>query len=824
MGLTDRELGKLYVDIIAKTTQLEADIRRITKSAEVSTKQIESQFQRAKLRFDDSLSKKSIKEIEMSVVKLRAHLEKKIAMGATLGELDALNSSLKKAENAVQTFGKKTQVIDAETAGRWGMFATGVQQVTEGIRQFVQQMKMLLGQSVMAAADLEVLRSQFKGSATDLELFKKAVSNTISEGKLIALSNKARALGLGMEEQAIAFAFAENAVDSFGGTIEENFIGLVNASEGMGRGLKSVGVQTKVYQENLKALTKETGLKLEQLSAEEQKTIMLKATIASLGLTLEDVKKKQKDNKDLLESYNITVEEARIKLGKLILEGLTPLLKEFDESGNSFKIFYTSMVAIIGTVISAIPLVIQLLAAKKMLSAASIMSANATSTETSAIIANTTARVANMGLMTKLGALFSSFGLTTLGIGAVASVIMVLGENIRGLDVKKAEDMARALDQLAKDRTTATSLGFSGQVNQSSSKIHSGSTTFTAEEKMGLISPRWIKQDVKEVESQWVSTGKTVGEINEQIQKLTVVQNGLVVGSIAYAKNVKEIESLEKLISKSKDDALSKGEKELQNLREQRKLYIQRANEQEEFNRRTSDYVNSSQSSLDEKILKEHQTFVELSKAVEEWNNLTASWVDKSQNEIDEKQEKLIAGTERWASTVTSAFSITNMQGRTLIQVFEGIVTQLIEAVAQAAVFASIMSLLNPSNAGGFLGFFAKFLGFAEQGGSFRNGAKVASFAGGGSMMVPNAGFSGDYYPLMVKGGERVDVTPNYKVGDTEKALNGLIGRVEALTMATIKNRGNANVTLYLDSKLLAEATTERQNEFERGNVDRGRG
>lgn len=92
-----------------------------------------------------------------------------------------------------------------------------------------------------------------------------------------------------------------------------------------------------------------------------------------------------------------------------------------------------------------------------------------------------------------------------------------------------------------------------------------------------------------------------------------------------------------------------------------------------------------------------------------------------------------------------------------------------------------------------------RFLGFklggagqaiaVAQGGSFlgRNGNKPMRMAGGGSFMVPNAGMSGDYYPLLLKGGEKADITPVHKVGQTEKAISKLTNQMQILTYSLIQ-------------------------------------
>ena len=101
-------IGSAVVEVKADAKQLGVQLGQLTKDVEQKAKAVENTFKSASLRFNDSLAKKSISEIETSIVKLRANLEKKIALGAPLRELDALKSSLNKAESAVNTFKQKT--------------------------------------------------------------------------------------------------------------------------------------------------------------------------------------------------------------------------------------------------------------------------------------------------------------------------------------------------------------------------------------------------------------------------------------------------------------------------------------------------------------------------------------------------------------------------------------------------------------------------------------------------------------------------------------------------------------------------------------------
>lgn len=129
--------------------------------------------------------------------------------------LDDVDKSLKKVTDDT----KKSSAMNADSASKWGMISVGVQSAFQAVGQFVGSMEQLLGQSVKGAAELSVLRANFKGNAEDLELFRKAVAGTVSDAGLIKLSNRATDLKMSMEDQAIAFSFAEDAADKYGGSV-----------------------------------------------------------------------------------------------------------------------------------------------------------------------------------------------------------------------------------------------------------------------------------------------------------------------------------------------------------------------------------------------------------------------------------------------------------------------------------------------------------------------------------------------------------------------------------------------------------------------------
>ena len=188
--------------------------------------------------------------------------------------------------------------------------------------------------SIKAGASLNNLRAGFEGTAKDMELLRKATANTVSEANLIALSNQATDLGLTLQDQAKLFSLAEDAGDKYGGSLEENFQKIVLATDGSARGLRAVGVSATEFKKKVEELVKVQGVKLEQLSAEEQLQIRLQAIFELTGTTMDSITNKTVDAADALEQLGLVAETAASSFG----EGLVNAFMTAGEGAKNFSI------------------------------------------------------------------------------------------------------------------------------------------------------------------------------------------------------------------------------------------------------------------------------------------------------------------------------------------------------------------------------------------------------------------------------------------------------------------------------------------------------
>ena len=175
--------------------------------------------------------------------------------------------------------------------------------------------------AIQVGATFKNLKDNFAGTSEDIELFRKATAGTVSEENLIKLSNQASDLGLSLKNQTLLFNLAENAGDAYGGTIEQNFNKIISATEGSARGLKAIGISTRDYKQKLDELANSQGINLDNLEADEQLQIKLQAIYELTGVSIDDVKNKQMDLADVIDSLIPMTEDLISAFGYGLVSG-----------------------------------------------------------------------------------------------------------------------------------------------------------------------------------------------------------------------------------------------------------------------------------------------------------------------------------------------------------------------------------------------------------------------------------------------------------------------------------------------------------------------
>lgn len=218
-------------------------------------------------------------------------------------EYRGLSQQVKTSKFQLLEFGENLTVVTA-----------GILAVTAGIRAFAKE-------SLTLGADLIVLKSNFKGTKDDLELFGKATTGNLGESALIKLSNRATELGYSMQQQALLFDLAEKAADAYGGAIDENFDRVVNAITKGGKGLESLGVSTINFKQHAETLSQALyGLAYKDLDAATKQTVGFKTIMELTGGSLNQLQEKLPDVGDKIANMNRAWDEFKTKLGEAIIK------------------------------------------------------------------------------------------------------------------------------------------------------------------------------------------------------------------------------------------------------------------------------------------------------------------------------------------------------------------------------------------------------------------------------------------------------------------------------------------------------------------------
>jgi hypothetical protein len=263
----------------------------------------------------DNLNKE-IAELEMRLTKLQNSSK------GNVGNFKWFKDQTQALQNGKTAY---TQLTTASNS-----YQGALNNITGSIGNFIPQLATVIAlqkawQVSLSSAKFDTLRDNFKGAESDIEAFRKATAETVTDGNLIALSNQATDLGVGLKQQAILFALSENAADKYGTGIEEGFQKVIMATEGNVRGLKSLGIQKEVYEKIVKDLAKAHGDEINNLDAEVQKEIRLQAIIQASGMTYEQATNKIKDSADEQEALIAIIGNLTTKYGGLVVRGLIPM-------------------------------------------------------------------------------------------------------------------------------------------------------------------------------------------------------------------------------------------------------------------------------------------------------------------------------------------------------------------------------------------------------------------------------------------------------------------------------------------------------------------
>lgn len=765
----DVNIGSASIDLRVDDSKLKSDWEKIKSDSKKSVEQMNTQLSKIKLSVDASALKMKFDDAVKWRNDLQMKFEKQIKMNADVSTIQKTKAALDAVNGSLAGM-KKTQDDITDRASKWGMIATGINQSVQAIKEFFSQIKQLVGQSISSAAELEVLRSNFKGTAEDIELFRRATAGTVSEASLIKLANQGNYLGLTMRETALLLSFADDRTDSLGGTVEEVMQKLIIATEAGGRGLKDAGIQVQVYNQLVEQMAKQHGDTITNLDAETQKRIRLQALIQASGITIDDVLKKQKDEKDLIDATGITLEEAKLKFGKFIGEGLTPLLRAYDNSSKGVKNLIALMVGVGGVVINAIPLIVQLVTAKKLLGIQSLITAGQVSTETIAVKANTAAKVANsrvvLGMLGKAGAVLAV-------AYATYELTRMINENTEA--IKKNREEANL------------NIGF-GQQYGSNKPSTTGTANFG-----GFFSSGGSKNIVVGTNNK---IADSVYNVRNRILELQKANESVNITWAQYFRNLIEIENLQKRLQLPKGETQSSYTPVGADAKGAMLIPSKGI-------RSLSKVQQGSEAPLDNSFIRDLTD-----------TDILETWISQSEAAMNASNTLFSSFYEG-----LSQIKIRTKETATAVeQTFASMANIVIAEIERIIAKWAVLNIFSFVGGGPGVNLF-KML-FGHDGGTFYNQKKFA--AGVNSYMVPS-GYPNDSYPVFVQSGEDLRVrTPQQRAmaemdnRAVANALSNLNRSIRSFAMNNNNMGAEVSMPIMLDGETIGYAAVKFMNKATR--------
>lgn len=772
----DVNVGSASIDVRADDSKLKSDWEKIKSDSKKTIEQMNTQLSKIKLSVDASLIDKTFKDVQSMRDKLQVKLAEKIKMNADIGSIQKTKTALDTVQNALR--GIETEAKSSNKAV--GGFNEKIKDLFTIAATAYVGVKIFdfTKRAVESAAELEVLRSGFKGTEEDLNLLNKSVAGTVTEANLIKLSNQATDLGISLQQQALLFALAENAGDAYGGSVEENFHKIVAASEGMSRGLKSIGIQTKAYENIVKELSAVHGTSIENLDAVTQKQIRLQAIIQASGITIDDVKNKTRDSADQIQNINVKLDTLKNIIGENLIPVVSALIGDLDKlEEKSEKV---------GVGLSKIEIGVK-----------------AVSTFFLTIWAHAKHTANILGSVGGVMAKFFMLPVDLISKGpekafedfnaSVKKAVQLTTENWKDYWNDVTDVWKEGEKKFADAQKEITSLGKSNYRNNGETELHKQQREkdiqiekeyYSALKSMGLISLDEILKNVEEEVTQRYNMLSEAARKEIDLEKWKRAE-----------KRKAEEEYYNQVI---KNDPAYKSSEYLLN----------------KDTRKSDDKLTSSALRLDEQISRDIRTAEEI----------VQKWIQGSEM----LRQDMLQTVLEFGNQLESAFGRSG----------DKFINYLNSALQTALRIADILDAVGKeekSTTSGFLGivgsvigFVGKFLGLREggtvyngikmaEGGTVYNQFKIPSFATGvSSYMVPH-GYPNDSYPVFVQSGEDLRVrTPQQRAMaemDNKALINTLSGIRKAISNIN-QGGGDQTFTIYnqLDGETIAVNVTRHQN------------
>lgn len=854
------KIGDIYVEISADVEKLKKDLANLKQTAGREASQIEKEFSKTKLTFDDKLAKMKLSQLDKVHAALKAKLERQIKANVSVGDLSKTKADLGSVEAAINKFKNTGSQASKEVISNFaniGMAITGINQglelISKGIALFAEPLK-AFGEGELAAAQLstalQMSGNSSKTALEELQAYAKELQQltVFEDDAYIAIMAQYQAMGLNADETKNASLMSANLASLMGGDLAGSVKVMADLFAG----------DATMIKRYIKGLD-ETILKSGDMGAIMD---MLNQKIGGQATTAANTSSGAL--KQLSNAYGDMQED----MGELIAGGILPFVnasKGFLEStGKTGAALFMFGQAALG----AIPLVGSLGMAVQglgpmfsklklamlfdmttfkasMLAAQASMVTTGTGTQ---IVAGgfRTAGLAVKGFLTSIGPI----GWVTLGVTALVTAMSFLGDETEEVNKGLSEAEKNAASEAAMFKNLTTVIG---DTNRQMTDRK------TALSQLQSKYPEYLKNlDLEKISSQ--DLAKALSIANDQYERkarLAVLSQQYDKGIADQMRIEKEIKNISSapsfqrvtqtghLVNDSGRNTIIKGivnerQKELDKLKAANDEILKQMSETSGTPTTTPTGTGGGGKTNITKTKEELQALYEVVKTITADTKAAAllssagitvpgtqiQGVEETERPvpIQETTQQIVEDYANKSAIVTSlttnaansmaeAFGMLQIRfsenASTMERIFGGfanaVISDIQRIVAQWAVLNILGFALGGSSGGvSLLG----MLGIGgHSGGNFlgtNNG--VMKLAGGGNFTVPQ-GFNNDSFPMMVETGERVKVTPAGRAGEESKLLASINNSIAAMNM----NLVNKDMRVVVNNNAPDVKTTVRK-------------
>jgi hypothetical protein len=792
--MPDQSIDDIFVEIKLGQAQLKKELQKVQEDSEKTAKQIEKIFGKSKPQFNNTLLKKNLSEIIILRDKLKAKLEQKISLNADLKSIERTRTQLNKVENALK--GIETQ---SEKGGNQlrGMFDGGLQRITAfaaKVGATLLVVKKLFDFS-KEADSIKVLRSTFEALATKEGLDAKILFNQLEEAThgavreidLLKAANRGSFLGVDMKALPTLLEFATLRAKQTGEEIDY----LVNSIVvGLGRKspliLDNLGLTMKELDAAIIEVAKSQGIVLNTVDEIARATYLTDAAVIV-------AKKSISEFSGEVNNLNTRSDQFTTSWNKVT-----------NALGETFIPIFTTVLTILTDIDEAA------LNLEKTLSNLFTNGFNKIESPKGLKDNPTTGVVppANQRLVPNAD---GSLTLFTFKENAKESVKSI------GELKKEIENLVKAQDSLLPG---SKDLAENVKEVERLTKLVTDATTAEKKEKESLAEKVKTEVELKEL------TYKLSKDVLQSAMDTLTAQLALLEKEKDSTENQKKKVELLKAINK-----LTEKQKELTFEfeptidteavdKELADEALKRAQERQEKEKGAAKTLTQLRLDAIDDEFEKRKEVIELEREQALQNlydlGLTEAELKEAQNDIDKKYANDLAEltTQKFQAGLSAARSIASSistivdNGNSFVESLSKAL-QIAEAIAAAIQAVKVISTV--------LG-----IPIAKTGGEFAHGQKIASynqipkFAGGGEFNVPSK-YTNDSFLMRVSNDERVKVTPANQVGNTDKLLSRIEGRLAAIN----QNINNLETRVDIVNNAPDIETTVKKNKRVENNLIR---